>query len=146
MDRVPSDHDSVDSVAAELGRHGGRRLRVEVPADEADRFPVEDTVRLSVGGTRRHARIDSHLTDDRLLITGAYDGPELARDPGDATDRLAEWIDDEGLEEGDPVLVDVVAPDFLYGLRRPGERVVYDDPDPPDEGLAAIARDLESED
>lgn len=142
MDRIPSDHDSIDTVSATLGRHAGRRHRVEIAPDDRDRFPVDEIVRVTIDGTRRHARVESHLTDDRVLITGAYDGPELVRDPSDATDRLAEWIADAGLDEDDPVLVDVVAEGFLYGLRTPGERVFYDDPDPPDEGLASIARDL----
>jgi len=143
MDRIPSDHGSIRTVRAELARHGGRRLRVEIASEAADPFPEGEVVRVSTDGQRRHARIDTHLTDDRLVVTGVYDGPDAARDPGDATDRLAEWIDAEGLEAGDPVLVDVVAEDFLYGLRLPGERVFYDDPDPPDSDLASIARDLE---
>jgi hypothetical protein len=143
MDRIPSDHGSVRTVRVELARHGGRRLRVDVPAEAADQFPDGEVVRVSLDGQRRHARIDSHLTEDRPIVTGVYDGPDRARNPDDATDRLAEWIDAEGLEAGDPVLVDVVAEDFLYGLRVPGERVFYDDPDPPDSDLASIARDLE---
>lgn len=147
MDRIPSDHAGVHTVRATLARHGGTRLRVEIPADETDRFPAGEVVRVVLDDERRHARVDTHLTEDHLQVTGVYDTPDAARDPTGATDRLAEFLDDydhdHDFEPGDPVLVDVVAAGFLYGLRVPGERVVYDDPDPPDRSLADIARNLE---
>ena len=41
------------------------------------------------------------------------------------------------------MLVDVAEAGFFYGLRAPGEAAVYEVPDRPDDGLAAIARELE---
>lgn len=145
MDRIPSDHDSVDVIRATLARHGGQRVRVEVPQYHADRFPRGDVFRVVVGGSRRYARIEPHLTADTLLITGAYDGPITTRDRSEAPDRLTEWVNATGLGPGDPVLIDVVTEDYLYGIRHPGDRVFYDDPEPPDDDLVAIARKLASD-
>ncbi|PSQ26127.1 hypothetical protein BRD03_11380 [Halobacteriales archaeon QS_9_68_17] len=143
-DRVPSDHDSVHTVRAALATTGStRRPRVEIPADEADRFPADEVIRLVVDGSEYHARIDTALTDDTRVVAGAYDSPRFARSPGDAPNRLLEWIDRADLAVGGSVLVDVVEAEFKYGVRDPGERVVYTATESPDDSLASIAERLE---
>jgi hypothetical protein len=97
-------------------------------------------VRLVLAGATHHATFESGRDGDRE-ITGAYDNARLARDR-DGTDRLDEWRRSSGIELGRSVAIDVVEPGFLYGVREPGERAVYEATEPPDEGLAAIARDL----
>jgi len=143
-DRVSSDHDSVTTLRATIGTAGStRRPRVEVSADEADALPADEVVRLVVDGTERHARIETALSDDRRVIPGAYDAPKFARDPGDAANRLLEWVEaTDAVSVGGSVLVDVIEPEFKYGVRAPGERVVYEATESPDEGLASIAERL----
>jgi len=143
-DRIPSDHDAVATVRATLGTVGSTsRPRIEVPADAAHEFP-DGVVRLVVDGTERHAEIGTALGDDRRVIAGAYDAPRLARDPGDAPNRLLSWVDaTDAVSVGGSVLVDVVEDGFKYGVRAPGERVVYEATESPDEGLASIAERLE---
>ena len=143
-DRVASDHQSVTTVRATLARRGSTsRPAVELPEDEADLFPAGDVVRVVLDGDERHARIEDHMGE--RVIPGVYDAPSFARDPGSAENRLVEWVDDAGLELGQSVLVDVVEEEFKYGLREPGERVVYDATEAPDDSLASIAEQLEDE-
>ncbi|NHN48348.1 hypothetical protein G9464_12170 [Halostella sp. JP-L12] len=143
-DRVPSDHDSVHTVRAVLATAGStRRPRVEIPADEADRFPADEVVRLVVDGTEYHARVETALTDDTRVVAGAYDSPRFARSPGDATNRLLEWIESADVSVGGSVLLDVIEDEFKYGVRQSGERVVYEATESPDDSLASIAEQLE---
>ncbi|WP_135533986.1 MULTISPECIES: hypothetical protein [Halostella] len=145
-DRVPSDHDSVTTVRATLSTAGStRRRRLELPADAAEEFPADEVVRLVVDGSEFHARIETALTDETRILSGAYDAPRFARSPGDAPDRLGPWLDDVDVAVGDSVLVDVVEPGFKYGVREPGERVVYEATESPDDSLAAIAERVEDE-
>ena len=136
-DRLPSDHPSIETVRATLARRGRTRSRLELPAD--DRFPLT-TVRLALDGDVSHARIERTRTLD-VAIDGAYDNARLARER-DGEDRLEAWRRNSEIDYGRSVLVDVVEAGFLYGVREPGERVVYDAVESPDEGLANIARDL----
>jgi hypothetical protein len=113
---------------------------VALPADAADAFPT-DTVRIVLDGTTRSALIERSL-DDGLEIRRIADNARQARaDEGE--NRLPAWVDDHGLDIGRSVLIDVVEPDSLYGLRAPGDSATYPLADGPDEGLASIARDLE---
>lgn len=137
-DRLPSDHPSVETVRATLARRGRTRSRLELPAD--DRFPLT-TVRLVLDGDTYHGRIE-RSREEGVEITGAYDNPRLARER-DGEDRLEAWRAESKIDYGRSVLVDAVESGFLYGVREPGERVVYDAVESPDEGLAAIARDLD---
>ncbi|EMA43239.1 DUF7112 family protein [Halococcus saccharolyticus] len=141
-ERIPHDHPSVETVRATLARRGrSSRPRLALP-DDADRFPL-DTIRLVLDGETYHARVESGLDGDRE-ITGAYDNARLARER-DGTDRLDEWRRSSGLDLGRSVAVDIVESGFLYGVREPGERAVYEATEPPDEGLAAIAQDLDGD-
>lgn len=138
---VPSDHPAVHSVRARVVRAGRTdRPRVAVPADDADRFS-EGVVRLVLDGTERFTRVAPPLSGDGLELRGAFETPDGARDPGAGADHLADWQDRHGVDFGGAVLVDVVDEAYRYGLRAPGERVVYD-AGSPDSDLQDLASDL----
>lgn len=142
-DRVPSDHDSVETVRATLERVGRTdRRKVTVPADSAATLPADGLVRLVIGGDTYHSRIETDF-DGRPELRGAFESPTLARDPESGTDRLAEWVADADVSVGGSVCLDVVTPEYKYGLRAPGDRVVYEATDAPDDSLSSIARDIE---
>lgn len=139
--RVPSDHDSVDTVRARLVRAGRTdRPRVAVPAEDAHRFP-EEVVRLVVDGTERFTRPTESLSGDGLELRGAFETPDGARERSDGVDHLPDWQDAHGVEFEGAVLVDVVDEGYRYGLRAPGERQLYD-AGGGDDGLQDLARDL----
>jgi len=141
-DRVPSDHPGVPTVDATLVRAGRTdRPRIAIPAEHADRFPADDVVRLVVDGDERFAPVAEELTGDGRQLRGAYDTPEAARRPRDATDYLADWRVEAGVPFDSTVHVDVVEPGYKYGLRAPGGRAVYAT-GRPDEGLRDLASDL----
>ncbi|HKJ60192.1 MAG TPA: hypothetical protein VKA37_13255, partial [Halobacteriales archaeon] len=136
------DHPSVTTLRGELVRRGGtRRPAVEVSPDDREALPTGRTVRLVVDGRERHAPVDERGGTRAFL--GAYDNARLARER-DGRERLAEWVEARGLEFGRSVLVDVVDPGEVYGLRAPGEDVVYEVERGPAESLRRIAEDLES--
>lgn len=139
-DRVTDD--SVPTVVGTLARAGGtRRLEVRLPPDAADQFPVGEVVRVVLDGSEYRTELASRA-DGGPTIRGVYDTPSQARSArGD--DRLAAWIERHGLEAGRSVHVDVVEPEFKYGVRAPGESATYDAFEPPSEGLADIARSLD---
>jgi hypothetical protein len=142
-DRIPSDHDAIESLRGTLEGVGRTdRPKVTLPTDAADRLPADEVVRVVIDGRTCHTRVQLDF-DDQPELRGAFDSPTLARSPGDGTDRLAEWVADADVQFGGSVLVDVVAEGHTYGLRAPGTRTVYEAVDPPDEGLASIARDVE---
>lgn len=155
-DRVRSDHPSIPTLRGRLVRRGGtRRPAVAVSADggggdadeaanddeRRDALPADVTVRLVIDGTERRAPVVER-GEDRLVV-GAYDNARLARERG-GRDRLAEWIEARGIEFGRTVLVDVVEPGEAYGLRLPGEVVVYEVERGPTDSLRRIAEDLGS--
>ena len=144
-ERIPSDHDTVESHRVRLGTVGRTdRPEIEVPETVAAALDADDVVRLFVGGEECHARVERAL-DDQLVLRGAYRNARLAREDGTdgAEDRLAAWRDDRGLAAGDQLLLDEVTAGFAYGLRVPGDREVYPDREPPDDGLADIAENLD---
>lgn len=146
-DRVPSDHPSIETHRVPLARRGRLdRPRIDCSA-AADSVPVGETVRLVLNGDTYHARVEAAF-DDTPEIRGAYDNVRIAREPdaGADTDRLAEWRAAKDVEFGRSVLLDIVEPGFCYGLRVPGERAVYAAVEPPEDGLASIARRLEGRD
>jgi len=143
-DRVPSDHPSIDTVRGTLAETPAG-IRIELPDDDRDSFPVGEVVRIVRDGDERFAAIERALTGE-AVIPGIYDSPRFAREPGSGADRLPAWADDHGIRAGGSVLVDVVEPGFLYGLRGPGESAVYTAREPPSASLSAIAADLEERD
>ncbi|WP_256290271.1 DUF7112 family protein [Halobellus inordinatus] len=138
-ERVPSDHPSVTSLHATLARSGGTRrpcLRLPdgVAAEEGD------VVRLLLDGVTTYARVVSDSTG--LLIRGSYDNERLAREPREGENRLVEWCDEHDRGPDDAVELDELDPGFCYGLREPGDRLVYDVPARPNESLQDIASSL----
>jgi hypothetical protein len=133
-ERIPSDHPSVSTVRAKVERRGStRRPKLRIPGEHRGAFPVGETVRLVVDGSEYHARIDDG--GDAMAIRGAYDNARIARRSVDGTDRLAEWIRAADIGFGRSVLVDVVVPEFRYGVREPGASAVDDASEPQAEGL-----------
>ena len=139
-DRLPSDHDAVSSHRVHL-ESVGRTGRPRVPVPAALDLAAGDVVRVSLEGEPGHVEVTEAL-DGTIVIDAVADNPRLAR-AGEGADRLREWTDAVGLGTGDPVLVDVLTAGYAYGLRRPGERVVYAAPDAPADSLASIAEDLQ---
>lgn len=156
-DRVAADNSSVETLRATLARAGRTdRPKVELP----ESFDVPDgPVRLVLDDHEYHACIELSLRDVPE-IRGAYDTPRIAREratrsAGDgpseersdsreraAENRLVEWVEDSGLGFDRSVLVDVVVPGQLYGLRTPGGHAVYEVSER-DEGLASIAEEID---
>lgn len=154
MARLPSDDRSLASIRVRVARSGGtRRPCVRLPGDDqlADRLEsgaresldvaAGDLVRIIIDRAEYHARVDAD-TEGRLL-RGAFDNRRLARTSGEGDNRLIEWLTEHGREEGDALLLDVVAPGDAYGLRLPGDRTVYDVDAGPRDSLADIARDVD---
>lgn len=154
MPRVPSDGEDVPSVRVSLARSGGtRRPCVRLPEDDALDGRVEsgscdalgvsagDLVRVAIDREEYHARVASDSKG--RLLRGAFDNRRLAREVGAGTNRLVEWLDANDREPGDSVVLDVVVPGALYGLRIPGDRTVYDADRGPRSSLADIARDVD---
>jgi hypothetical protein len=140
-DRIPSDHDAVTSHRTHL-ETVGRTDRPRVPLPDGVDATVGDVVRLSLEGEAYHAQVHDSLYDEPD-VRGAFANPRLARTEGEGEDHLRAWADTVGLGGDDPLVFDVVTPGFKYGLRRPGERVVYAATDSPSSSLADIARDLD---
>jgi len=135
-EHVPSGHATVDSHRIHLetvGRTGRPRVPLPAPLDH----DAEEALGLSLEGTATHAQVVTDLHGEPG-VEGAYPDPQLAR-TGDGENRLTAWVDRHGLAAGDPLLLDVVTPGYQYGLRRPGERVVYEAVEAPDDGLSDIA-------
>ncbi|SDK85370.1 DUF7112 family protein [Natronorubrum texcoconense] len=143
-DRISSDHPSVQTVRSTC-TETATGVRLEVPADERDAFPTDEVVRIVLDGDELFGRVERALTGDDLSIPAIYETPDQARDPSGAPDRLVDWADDHGVAAGGSVLVDVIEPEFLYGLRAPGETVYYDAHEPPSDSLTDIAKDLEEQ-
>lgn len=140
-DRVPSDHDAVDTHRVPIeavGRTG--RPRVVLP----DAIDVSDgsTVTLSLDGDAHDATVGTTLDGD-LAITHAADNRRLARER-DGENRLAEWVESASVSLGGSAHLDVVTAGQHYGLRTPGTRVVYTATTAPDSSLSDIASDLDS--
>ncbi|WP_121741724.1 DUF7112 family protein [Natronorubrum halophilum] len=143
-DRISSDHPSVRTVRSTC-TETATGVRLEVPADDRDAFPTDEVVRIILDGDELFARVERALTGDDLSIPGVYETPDQARDPTGATDRLATWVDDHDVSMSGSVLVDVIEPEFLYGLRSPGETTYYDAREPPSDSLSDIAKNVEDQ-
>ncbi|QCC48782.1 DUF7112 family protein [Halobellus limi] len=135
-ERIPSDHASVTSLRATIARSGGtRRPCLRLPDDVA--VEEGDVVRLLLDGATTHARVAADSSG--LLVRGAYDNERLTREPGEGENRLVEWCADHDRGPDDAVELDELDSGFCYGLREPGDRVVYDVPGRPDQSLRDIA-------
>ena len=142
-ERLPSDHDAIDSYRATVERVGRTdRQKVVVPDAAADAVPTDDVVQIVLDERTYHARVETDL-EGRPVFKGASETPTLARSEGDGENHLSEWVAASGVAVGDSVLLDVVTEGFKFGLRAPGDRAVYEATEPPSDSLSAIARDLE---
>ena len=137
-DRLPSDHDSVETVRARVERHGGSR-RLAIPREAVP--DDESLVRVVLDERIRFGRLNEGTEDDRWLV-GVFDTTRGASDHGSGQDRLDPWLDENDRSIGSSVEVDVIEPGRRYGLRVPGARTVYTGVERPDAGLDAIARRL----
>lgn len=138
-DSIPSDHPAVDSYRVDLTTVGSTsRPQVVLPAEL--RCESEAFVRLVVGEQQAHAQVASTLDGDRT-IQGAFANKRLAR-TGDGENLLAAWLDEVGFEAPTTLVLDVLTEGFAYGLRVPGERVVYEPLEKPDSSLSDIAESL----
>ena len=137
---LPSDHDAVESHRVHLTQVG-RTSRLALPLPETLSCVSGDVVRLSFEGTVAYAAVDTNLHDE-AVVRGAFPTKRLARASGEGEDRFAAWVDSADIEAGDPAVLDVVTAGYAYGIRRPGERVVYSPVDAPDGSLADIADSL----
>ncbi|QLC33965.1 hypothetical protein EFA46_007025 [Halarchaeum sp. CBA1220] len=138
-DRVTSE--GVRTVETTLERYGPTN-RPQLRVGDPDAVPVGEVVRLVVDGTEYRACVESNA-DGEPALRGAFETPRLARTPGEGENHLRAWLDDVGLDYGRTVHLDVVTPDYKYGVRAPGERATYTATEAPDSGLASIARDLD---
>ena len=139
-DRLPSDHASVRTDRAEVARSGGtRRPCLRLP-DSLD-LNAGALIRLVLDGEEYHARVQNSRSGQ--LLRGAYDLRSEAKEPGRAENRLVEWLDEHDREPEDALDLDVLEAGERYGVRLPGERVVYTDTSSPGGSLQDIASDLD---
>jgi len=139
-DRLPSDYASVHTERAEVARSGGTsRPCLRLP--DTLTLASGDLIRLVLDGEEFHARVQVDSTGP--LIRGAYDLKSETRDPGRAENRVVEWLQEQGREPGDALDMDELEAGDRYGLRLPGERVVYKDTSSPGGSLQDIANDLD---
>jgi hypothetical protein len=141
VSRISSDHPTVTSHSLTVDQVG-RTSRLQLPLGSVAPFEPSPgaVLSLSLSGTQSYAQLTRTLGGAPAL-RGAFQTRRLARveEPPAEDNRLADWIDNAGLAAGDRVVFDVLAAGHAYGLRAPGERVVYDPPARPDPGLSDIA-------
>lgn len=139
---VPSDHDSVTAYRVALSSIGATsRLEVGVPA-ECGTTPGS-LISLSLGETTTWA-VPEETLDGSTAIRGSFPNRRQAR-AGEGTNRFEAWLDAKGLRAGDTLVLDCLRSGWAYGLRKPGDRVLYRPPAQPDQSLADIARSLDSD-
>lgn len=139
-DHLPSDHPTIETVRAPVVHHVGSRYRLDLPV--ADGIPDPGTVvRVLLDERTRFARIAGGAGDSRWIAAVVGSADDARNGAPDA--HLDDWLAAHGLTMNRSVLVDLLVDDYAIGLRPPGERRVYPIIDPPDRGLADIARDLE---
>lgn len=126
---------TVDGVVVERGATNQKAVRCPGTAG----IETGSVIRVVLDDATYYATFIDRGTDS-VVVTGAYAMPGQARDPGGADDQLRPWIEGKGLAPGRTVHVDVVAPEYLVGLRAPGESATYD-AGQPDGSLRDIARD-----
>lgn len=140
MERLTSE--AVESGRATVTRSGGPRSRLLRLPDAVDAAPG-DVVRVSVddGGetTDGFARVDADANGPYLA--GVYANRRLARTDGEGEDLLAPLL--AARDPGSSLVVDILDPGRHYGVRRPGERAVYEVPERRDDSLASIAEQFD---
>ncbi|MFB6169296.1 MAG: hypothetical protein ABEJ43_10700 [Haloferacaceae archaeon] len=140
MARLASD--AVESARATVARSGGPRSRLlRLPA--ALDATAGDTVRVSLDDdgttTDGFARVDADTKGPYLA--GVYANRRLARTDDEGENLLAPLL--AARDPGSSLVLDVLDAGHHYGIRRPGDRVVYEVPERRDDSLAAIADRVE---
>ncbi|MEM4782125.1 MAG: hypothetical protein QXG03_11280 [Halalkalicoccus sp.] len=138
MDRISSENPAVETLRARVARHGARRKRIDLPDGS---LPEGEVLRVVIDGTTYYTVVHGGFGEDPH-VSGAYETPDDARQ-GSGANRLREWLEEVDRPVGGSVLVDVIEPDFAYGLREPGTEAVYEAVERPKDSLANIARNLE---
>lgn len=141
-DAIPSDHPTVGSARVECSQVG-RTGRPQLLLSPEHSITAGETLRLVLDGTQRYAPVVSAL-DDGPAIEAAYANRRLAR-TAEGANLLREWLDDRELGPGSTLVVDELVSGYAYGLREPGERVLYEPIEEPDSSLTDIARSLEDD-
>ena len=142
-ERISAAHPTVETLRARVERHGGRRHRLVLPAAPSVPEPGT-TVRVIFDDGTRFAPITAGRSADERWITAVYRSLAGANAGDDSANVLSEWLGAADRSPGRTVLVDVLVPEYAFGFRIPGEQRTYPIIDPPDEGLADIAQDLDS--
>lgn len=138
-DRLPSDHEAVETRRVTVGRVGRTdRPRIELP-DGLD-VSAGDVIECVLDGTGYYATIETTL-DGSPMVQHVADNRRLARENG-GQNRLVEWFAASDCSLDGSVHLDIVTPGHTYGLRTPGQRVVYSATDTPDDSLSSIAENL----
>lgn len=142
VERVPNDHPSIHTVRTTVVQTATAR-HLQVPETDHDQVPRDEVVRVVLDGEERFMRPAHRLGSDDLTIAGIFETPSFARTPGEGTNLLASWLEAADVGVGTSVLLDVIEPDFQYGIRTPGESTIYRVADPPSKSLSSIADDLD---
>lgn len=137
-ERVASDHDTVESHRVHVVCRTGR---FELPLPDALSCESGEVVSLSLAGETAYAQIETTL-DGEPVVRGAFPNRTLAKER-DGENQLDSWIRETGTADGEPVLLDVLTAGYAYGVRQPGDRVIYAVPAEPDSSLQSIAENLE---
>ncbi len=139
-DRIPSDHETVTTHRVSLSSVG-RTSRVQVALPDALACEPFDIVNLSLSGRNYHSQLQRAVSGD-LVVMGAFENRRLARtETGE--NRFQQWITESGRGPGDALELDILREGFAYGLRIPGERVIYEPPEPQRSSLSDIAKSLD---
>ena len=139
-DRIPADHDAIESYRVHLETVGGTN-RLQLPIPRSVESQSGDTCYLSLSGRPTYALIDDALTGEPV-IRGSYSNRRIARER-DGENLFRTWLGDRNLSSGNPVVFDVLSNGFSYGVRVPGEQVIYEPPRDRNTSLADIAKSLE---
>ncbi len=139
-DRIPSDHETITSHRVSLSSVG-RTSRVQVVLPDALDCDPFDIVSLALSGRNYHSQLTRAVSGD-IVIMGAFANRRLAR-TAEGENQFQQWVADSGRGPGDSLELDVLRDGFAYGLRIPGERVIYEPPEPQRSSLSDIAQSLE---
>lgn len=115
--------------------------KLVLPDDANTELFPESVVHFVLSGQQYHARIERNF-DEVPEIRSVRDNSRLVRER-EGENRLHEWFEANDLGYGRSVHIDVIEPDHLYGVRLPGDRMIYTDIPKPNSSLTDIARDLE---
>lgn len=137
VDRIASDHPSIETIRATVTRHGGGH-RLDLPPERGNSLPETGTIEVILEGSRRIGRV--RMIDAQNAIVGIYETQAAATGEVDGTDALEDWLAANNRRVGSSVLLDVIESKARVGLRMPGESAVYVNTQPSSDGLADIAR------